>query len=204
MADPVLEVTDLALRRGERRLFDGLEFSLRGGQLAVVTGPNGAGKTTLLRALAGLHIPASGRALSFGAPAADLTETQRRNVLFQGHLDGLKLDLTVNENLRFWHTMDESQENVDTAIDQVGLSNCRTRLVRHLSAGQRRRAALARMKMHRGRLCLLDEPLTNLDQDGRQLVQGWIDAKLAAGCAAVVATHTAIEATGGGRVEIEL
>ena len=204
MADPVLEVIDLALWRGERRLFEGLGFSLQSGQLAIVTGPNGAGKTTLLRALAGLHMPASGRAISFGAPAADLNEVQRGNVLFQGHLDGLKLDLTVRENLRFWQTMDGGQESIETMIEQVGLSGCGHRLVRHLSAGQRRRAALARMKMHRGRLCLLDEPLTNLDSGGRLLVQDWIEEKLAAGCAVVVATHTPIQAAGRGRVEIEL
>ena len=102
MTSPVaLRARDLAVWRGERCLFEGLDFDLAERQLAVVIGPNGAGKTTLLRVLAGLSLPSAGSLTWHGAPVGSLPLEHRGAIAYRGHLDGLKKDLTVLENLRF-------------------------------------------------------------------------------------------------------
>jgi heme exporter protein A len=208
LTQPILQVQSLGLQRGERRLFRNLDFTLEAGGLAIVRGPNGAGKSTLLRALAGLTMPADGSARVFGVAPRRLAGQDRGRLLYLGHAEGLKQDLSVGENLAFWASLDRGRALTPTELDrvlaQVDLAAAGDQLVRHLSAGQRRRTVLARMVSSPAELWLLDEPLTNLDQPGRALVQQWLQAHLDQGGAAVVATHTGFDTEARGRVEIQL
>ena len=208
LSQPILQVQSLGLQRGERRLFRDLDFSLGQGSLALVRGPNGAGKSTLLRALAGLVLPAEGHARVFGVDARHLRSEDRQRLLYLGHADGLKQDLSVKENLTFWARLDGSRAvkpvELAAVLEQVDLTAAADQLVRHLSAGQQRRTVLGRMIGSPAKLWLLDEPLTNLDQPGRALVQQWLETHLQRGGAAVVATHTGINTKTEGTVEIQL
>ena len=204
----MLAVQSLALNRGDRRLFQNLSFSLEPGQLALVRGANGAGKTTLLRALVGLVQPSEGSILAFGSAVKQLTPALRRQLLYLGHAEGLKQDLSVSENLAFWRALDRehpvSGDALDSTLSAIGLAGRQQQLVRHLSAGQRRRAVLARLHDHPADLWLLDEPLTNLDGAGRAVVETWLSAHLLRGGAAVVATHTELGLDTSGQLEIQL
>jgi len=208
LTQPLLQVQSLGLQRGERRLFRNLNFSLGQGGLAVVRGANGAGKTSLLRALAGLAQPIEGQAHLFGVAARRLASADRQRLLYLGHAEGLKQDLSVRENLIFWAGLDTGRApragEIDPLLEQVDLTAAGDRLVRHLSAGQRRRTVLARMIHSPAELWLLDEPLTNLDEAGRTLVRQRLQAHLQAGGAAVVATHTSLGVDAPGSVEIAL
>lgn len=184
-----LSARDLEITRGDRCLFNGLDVELGAGELALVTGPNGAGKTTLLRTLGGLRPPSSGTVTYGGIDVARLARGPTASVAFQGHLDGLKRDLTVEENLRFVADLWGRDESRTVLAGELGLEDSLGRQVRHLSAGQRRRVALGCLRLRRAALWLLDEPTTNLDGAGAALVSTWLDRHLLAGGAAIVATH---------------
>ncbi len=200
----LLTAHDLELWRGERCLFTGLDFGLAAGHAAIVTGANGSGKTTLLRTLAGLSLPRAGQALWRDQPINRLAPAQRAELLYQGHLDGLKRELTVLENLDLFRRLWGIARPAASALDELGLSALIQRPVRALSAGQRRRAALARLALSQARLWLLDEPFTNLDDQGRELVESWLGQHLARGGVAVVATHHTLGLPGAGQLRVEL
>ncbi len=199
-----LSVNDLEVARGERRLFAGLDFSLEAGELALVTGPNGAGKTTLMRTLAGLRLPSAGSVTYGAVPVSRIARGLTAPIAFQGHLDGLKKDLTVAENLQFCAALWGSDGSPAELARELDLEDCLGRQVRFLSAGQRRRAALGCLRLRPAALWLLDEPLTNLDARGAGLVADWLDAHLAGGGSAVVATHQPDKLAGRAAVEVEL
>jgi heme exporter protein A len=199
-----LELSDVALTRGEHRLVAGLSFTAQPGQLALVMGPNGSGKTTLLRTIAGLAPPESGSIQYGGRSIAEFDAQDRGLLAYQSHHEGLKKDLTVEENLRFLSGIKESSESLSEVLRGVGLEPFRSRAVRHLSAGQKRRAALAALRLSGARLWLLDEPLTNLDSAGRELVARWLNGHLDAGGTAVVATHLAAGLERPGALLVEL
>ena len=184
-----LAVHDLALSRGGRQLFAGLDFELAAGALALVTGANGTGKTTLLRTLAGLSEPAAGSITLDGVATHRIAAGLTAPIAFQGHADGLKRDLTVEENLRFYAAVWAGGAFEPTVIAELELAACLDRPVRFLSAGQRRRAALGCLRMRPASLWLLDEPLTNLDAGGTALVERWLADHIARGGCSVVATH---------------
>jgi len=184
-----LTAASLEVWRGERRLLTDLSFRLEPGQIAMVTGPNGSGKTTLLRLLAGLAVPVAGTVTWDDVPVHRLTPDRRGAVAYQGHFDGLKNDLTVMENLAFYRAFWDGSENIDGLLDGLRLRGLEDRQVRYLSAGQRRRAALGSMRLRSATLWILDEPLTNLDVAGAELVSHWLQTHSAAGGLAVVATH---------------
>jgi heme exporter protein A len=194
---------DLAIWRGRRCLIEELSFALITG-LALVTGANGTGKTTLLRVLAGLALPQRGRVEWHGVPIRALPAEQRRDVAYRGHLDGLKKELTVAENLRFQRRFVGSTAPQVDLLAEVGLEQAAERRVRDLSAGQRRRAALAVFKAAAAELWILDEPLTNLDRAGRDLLTEWVRSHVARGGAAVVATHEPERFAAPGALVIEL
>jgi heme exporter protein A len=155
----VLEAEGLAAFRGERLVFEGIAFHVAVGGALLLVGPNGSGKSTLLRLLAGLVRPEAGRVLWQGADAlADLVAHAER-VAYVGHLDALKLGLTTAENLRFWG----SREVIGSALATVALDHVATLPARMLSAGQRRRLALARLLCREAPIWLLDEPTLGLD-----------------------------------------
>jgi heme exporter protein A len=186
--DLSLHVHDLALARGGRRLAQGLSFTLKGGEALLVTGPNGAGKSTLLRVLAGLLAPASGH-LSLGAAGVEAPGLAAH---YLGHAEALKGALTAQENLEFWAAMlggGNSGLDPQAALAQVAMSHAPDLPVSYLSAGQRRRVAIARLLVAPRPLWLLDEPTTALDAASQTRLAGLMKDHLAAGGLIVAATH---------------
>lgn len=188
-ACPVLTVTSLEVRRGGIGLLRDLSLKLSPGQTALVTGANGSGKTSLLRVLAGLAVPAAGRIDWQGSAVHRLPPEGRGEIAYLGHLDGLKQEFTVDENLEFCHSFWKGKSPVEPLVREMRLESCRHRKIRRLSAGQRRRVALACMRLKPARLWLLDEPLTNLDTRGTEVVIEWLRGHAAEGGIAVVSTH---------------
>lgn len=185
----VLEARDVDVWRGERCLVRGLSFAVHGGQMALVVGPNGAGKTSLLRLLAGLAPCVAGRITWNSVAVHGIAPEGRGEIVYRGHLDALKKDLTVAENVALAAALRRRPREFDGLLTELGLLELKDRQVRFLSAGQRRRAGLACMRVAAARLWLLDEPLTNLDSAGRATVGGWLEEHLRGGGLAVVATH---------------
>jgi heme exporter protein A len=187
-----LSVTDLALTRGERTLFKGLTFTLAAGEAVALTGANGAGKTSLLRALAGFIRPEAGRIAFHDADhqPIDDTEARGRQVHLLGHLDGLKGGRTAGDELAFqsrW--LGRSHAGIDEAIEILGLAPLLGLEVRKLSAGQRRRVALARLIGSPRALWLLDEPLSPLDTRWRGVAGTLMTRHLAGGGLILAAVH---------------
>ena len=170
-------VTDLACRRGEAVVLAGLSFRVPAGRALILRGPNGAGKTTLLRTLAGLAPPAAG---AVDAPADAFA--------YGAHADGLKGQLTVSENLLFWADAFGAGD-VAAALGAFDLGALAHRRAADLSAGQKRRAGLARMLLTGRPVWLLDEPTVSLDAASVSRFAEAVRAHLAGGGSAVVATH---------------
>jgi len=189
-----LDVTDLSCRRGGRPVFGDLSFSLAKGELLALTGRNGSGKTTLLRALALLVRADSGAIHWEGADIAADREGWRRRIAWLGHLDGLKGDLTVAENVATaCHLREQGADGVAAALAAFDLGPLSHRPVRTLSAGQRRRAALARVAAAGAPLWLLDEPLNALDAPSQTALRAALGQHLAAGGLVIAATHAPLE-----------
>jgi len=191
MSNQPLRVENLHLWRGERHVLRGLTFSLGAGACLQVKGPNGAGKTSLLRALCGLIYPEEGRVLWEGADVRRDLRAFHARLAYLGHEPPLKGDLTALENLRFWVGVRRrlGAADLEDALTRSGAAGCAARLVRTLSAGQRRRVALAGLALLAVPLWLLDEPTTNLDADGRELVGQLIAEQLARGGTVIAAVH---------------
>lgn len=203
----MLEVIDLECRRGDRRLFNHLDFGLQPGTLLHVRGRNGTGKTTLLRALCGLLAPEDGEIRWRGENIRELREDYNRDLLYFGHLNGIKGDLTGAENLRVAATLDDddaSDDSLWTALEHIGLKGFEDLPTRMLSQGQKKRVALARLIVSGAPLWILDEPFTALDLDAVELLQGLIAAHVANGGMAVLTTHQEVPLTNGQIQRIEL
>lgn len=194
-----LHAERLAAQRGRATLFSDLGFDVQAGTALVVTGPNGIGKTTLLRICAGLTAPADGALRWRGRELRPFDARLRRDVAFNGHLAALKDELTPEENLRAWIALDDrspAADDVARALDAVALSRQRHLPVRVLSQGQRRRVGLARLRLIRRPLWILDEPLTALDADGAAALGALLDAHLDTGGLCVAASHQALPIAG--------
>jgi heme exporter protein A len=194
-----LTVENLALARGERQLFEGLGFSLGRGEAASLTGANGAGKTSLLRAVAGLLRPEAGSVhfqdMAGAEVEADLARAQGLHLL--GHHDGLKSTRTAGEELRFWtRWLGGDAPSLAKAIDGLQLAPLLQLEVRKLSAGQRRRLALARLIAAPRPLWLLDEPMAPLDLERRALFGALMQAHLDGGGMILAAVHDALPIPG--------
>lgn len=166
-------------------------LTIERGELVVVHGANGAGKTTLLRLCAGLLPLARGSARVMGHDVGIDRAAVRASVGFLGHANGLYLDLSAGENLAFWgDVVGASRQEVDAAATRMGLTD---RLlatpVSRLSAGQKRRTALAVMAVRRATLWLLDEPHAGLDAAGRDEIDALLRDAVAAGATVIVASH---------------
>jgi len=187
-----LEAERLAARRGMVTLFSDVALFAREGECIVVAGPNGSGKTTLLRMLAGLTQPEDGQ-IRWRQRAVRPFDPQLRDaVAFNGHHPALKDELTAEENLASWVTLDDAapaQRQVVEALDWVALGRQRRLPVRVLSQGQRRRIGLARLRLVARPLWILDEPLTALDVDGIDLLRELLERHLDAGGLCVAASH---------------
>ena len=163
--------------RGERVLFREVSVAVRAGDALLLRGANGAGKTTLLRILAGLTRPEAGRV------------TREAAHHWVGHREGLKPQETPREHLKLWAQAWGSDAETDSVLTRMGLARPADVAGRYLSAGQRRRTALARLLLEDRPVWLLDEPYTALDADGRKLVDDLIAAHRAKGGAVVAAIH---------------
>ncbi len=160
----LLETRDLSCIRNDRLLFEHLDFSLEPGQMLVVEGPNGCGKTSLLRILTGLRLADGGEILWRGDPIDRLAGDYYEQVAYVGHHDGVKNELSCLENLRLARAMGmPSRQELDEVLEQVNLYAYGETEVGSLSAGQKRRLALARLLATDSGLWILDEPFTSLD-----------------------------------------
>jgi heme exporter protein A len=187
--------TDLACRRGERLVFARLGFAVPAGGALVLTGPNGSGKSSLLRLMAGLTPAEAGTIAWEGTPLAADWAAHRARLQFIGHQDAVKPVLTVAETLAFWAGM-RGGDGAAAALSRFRLTTLAEWPCRLLSAGQRRRLALARLVASPTPLWLLDEPITGLDSDALADLLAAIAAHRASGGRVVLSTHTPLPLEG--------
>lgn len=198
--DPALQVNELCCIRGDRVLFRDLSFAVAAGQLLYLRGHNGSGKTTLLRAMAGLLLPESGAVLWHGRSIRSLREEYARHLLYLGHLNGIKGDLTAAENLRIAATLSGcpmTEERAWEVLGEIGLRGHEDLPSKHLSQGQKRRVALARLLANDARVWILDEPFTALDVAAVELLQEVIGRHIGNGGLAVITTHQEVAMLSG-------
>ena len=203
----MLEVTNLTCARGDRLLFRDVNFTLAPGGLLELRGPNGGGKTSLLRILCGLATPADGEVRWNGSNIQRLREEYFESLAYVAHLNGVKDELTALENLLAARRVaghNLTREEGEATLERAGLINQRHLPTRVLSAGQRRRLALARLLAARAKLWLLDEILTSLDDSGLDLVRQLITEHIEAGGLAIVATHQELNLSPPGFQRIDL
>ena len=183
---------DLEGERGGRRLFSNLSFSLAPGAALVLSGPNGSGKSSLLRLMAGFGRPAKGSLRWDTRDIHDDIDAFRGQLHLVGYQDGIKPALTAAETLRFWIALGGGKGRCQPALDALGIGHLAETSCRLLSSGQKRRLSLARLVASPRPLWLLDEPAVGLDADALAGLSRLIDSHLAAGGAAVIATHQEI------------
>jgi heme exporter protein A len=196
MPAETFEGENLHVSRGERHVLRGVHFSIGQGGFLEVTGANGSGKTSLLRTICGLSYPESGRVLWSGEDIHRDLQSFHASLAYLGHEPPLNADLTARENLRYWIGVRRrvTADALDAALTRVGIREWGDQLARTLSAGQRRRVALAGLALLVVPLWLLDEPTTNLDAEGQQLVGSLIGEQLARGGMVVAALHHSLPA----------
>jgi heme exporter protein A len=203
MAEPTSELaidaSAVARRFGTRWVLRGVSLQVRAGEVVGLLGANGSGKTTLLRILATLLRPSAGAASVYGHDVVGAADAVRGTVGLLGHTPGLYDDLTARENLRFAATMlglGPAGEATNAALARVGLAHVADERVRGFSAGMERRLAVARLLLANPRLLLLDEPYSNLDPEGIEMMSGVITEAARRGGAAVVVLHELAPAAG--------
>jgi heme exporter protein A len=188
----MLEVSNLACSRGDHRLFSGLNLALQPGQIMQVQGENGKGKTSLLRTLCGFLLPDEGKITWCGEDVRDLSEEYFASLLYLGHHNAIKDELSALENLKISAglagiVLAESQ--AVAALRRMGLKGRERLPTKVLSQGQRRRVALARLLVGDARLWVLDEPLTALDVGAVGLIQELMGEHLAKQGMVIFTTH---------------
>lgn len=186
-----LEVRNLSCSREDRDLFSGLNFHLTTGHAIQIEGPNGSGKTTLLRMLCGLRLPDEGEICWDGNDINEERAAFLSNLSYIGHAHGVKGELTPLENLRVSQAMAARNNtlSLDDALERVGLFGFEDVPSRTLSAGQRRRVALARLLINPVPLWILDEPFTAIDLQGQKQIENMITEHILGGGMAILTSH---------------
>lgn len=185
-----LTVSDLSCHRSGQPVLDRIGFDVADGCALVLRGPNGVGKSTLLRVIAGLLPAAGGRVALDGVAIEADCDGWAERIAYAGHLDAIKPQLTVAENLRFWAALHGAEVGaVGRALAAFGLAAIAERAAQVCSAGQKRRLGLARLLLVPRRLWLLDEPTVSLDVETTRRFAGLIAEHCAAGGVALIATH---------------
>ena len=189
-----LEARGLRVERGDTVVLDGLSFTAVPGSITHLKGDNGSGKTTLLRTLAGLIQADAGEVIWQGRPVGNQSVIASK-LNFIGHQPGLNAELTARENLAFIAALSAARQSVDVsaALARLNATGIGTRQVRHLSAGQRQRIALARLVLFEAALWMLDEPFTALDAHTRHVVEELLEEHLERGGIALIVTHQAFD-----------
>jgi len=196
----MLEVVNLQCTRGDRRLFSGIAFELAAGELLHLHGHNGSGKTTLMRALCGLVTPTEGEVRWKGEPIRRQRDEFHAELLYLGHKNGIKDDLTGVENLRTACRLAGiavSEKEAWEVLERMGLRGHEDLPSRVLSQGQQKRVALARLLVSRAPLWLLDEPFVGLDAAAVELLQSVIRGHVEKGGMVVLTTHQEVALTSG-------
>ena len=186
-----LSVEKVHVWRGDRHVLKGVSLTVRPRQLLHIRGPNGAGKTTLLRVISGLLRPEDGQVSWLGQPISSVRSEYHAAIAYASHEPALKGDLTALENLRFAVGLKRrvTAGELRESLDRTGVGACADLPARVLSAGQRRRVALARILAMSASLWLLDEPFTNLDGAGADLTAALLQSHVERGGSALVVAH---------------
>jgi len=186
----LLSANGLTCIREERILFESLDLEVKTGEIVQIEGPNGVGKTSLLRILAGLSIPYDGEVNFQGVPITSTKESFHQNLLYLGHLPGVKGEMTAQENLEFNLAMHGlNTDSAEETLENVSLLGFEDALASHLSAGQHRRIALAKLWQSNAPIWILDEPFTAIDKLGiKKLEQLFIEHAQNGGCV-ILTTH---------------
>jgi heme exporter protein A len=204
----LLEGRQLGCRRGRRLLFEALDIGLAPGSLTWLRGTNGSGKTSLMRILAGLSMPASGQVCWRGQPLREAGRAAREGIVYIGHANALKDDLTLLESLAFLGRLAglaDVPARAEAALQRLGLAGQRHLAVRTLSQGQRRRGALARLALdEQPRVWILDEPYDSLDTASTQLLSVLIGAQAARGGAVLLTSHQSVSLPGLQEYDLEI
>ena len=191
----LLKGTGLSCIRDDRVLFEGLAFELVSGQVLLLEGKNGSGKTSLLRILCGFREPDAGQVFWCGDAIND--SQYYADMAYVGHLDGVKKELTVLENLKVSLALGQSgQYSIQQALTKVHLTDYDDVLVQALSAGQKRRLSLARLLITKNIVWILDEPFTSLDKQGIALIETLMSEHCANGGMIVLTSHHDIDLHG--------
>lgn len=200
-----LSVTGLGCVRQQRLLFSDLSFELHAHQLLLIEGENGAGKSSLMRLLAGHATPSSGDIFWNGSSLRDQLSSDTNPLHFISHDNGLKLNLTVHENLLLaCHLQEAVIKNIEFAINKFNLHAEKNSLARQLSSGQQRRLALARLCLVKKPLWLLDEPLTALDRHTQKIVIELLQQHLNSGGMCIMTSHQALDGEFANRQTVRL
>jgi heme exporter protein A len=190
-----LDVDKVHVWRGERHVLQGVSLKVRPGELLHISGPNGTGKTTLLRVVSGLLRPEQGTVTWRGHSIATARTQYQADMAYASHEAALKGDLTALENLHFSVGLKRRVARAEllSALDRTGVANCADLPSRVLSAGQRRRVAMARVLAMQASVWLLDEPYSNLDSAGTELLSELLDRHVQGGGLALVVAHQSLE-----------
>lgn len=189
---PLLRATSLTCIREDRLLFDQLNIEINAGDIVQVEGPNGSGKTSLLRILAGLSQPFEGDIFFNNQLISQAREEFHQNLLYLGHLPGVKGEMNAQENLSFnlaLHGFSTDSADIKETLAAVNLSGFEDSLASHLSAGQHRRISLARLYKSNARIWILDEPFTAIDKQGVQALELLFKAHIDQGGCVILTTH---------------
>ena len=189
---PLISATSLTCIREDRLLFDQLNIEINAGDIVQVEGPNGSGKTSLLRILAGLSQPFEGEVFFSGQSINQSQEEFHQNLLYLGHLPGVKGEMNAQENLSFnlaLHGFVNDSTDITKTLAKVNLTGFEDSLASHLSAGQHRRISLARLYKSNARIWILDEPFTAIDKQGVHGLEQLFKAHINQGGCVILTTH---------------